>query len=332
MVHEHYFKEMRMVENPFAQNVIAIIWDFDMTLASSYMQKPIFKKFNVDEKKFWEENNCLIKQYEKRKIKVNPDTVYLNHLLTCVEQGIFPGLNNDMLRELGKEIEFFEGIPEFLKKVKDLIEKDEKFKKYHITLEHYIISTRLAEMIRGSKVAEYVDGIWGCEFIEEPIHSELKPEKSKNYNKSNTKEIKQIAYAIDNTSKTRAIFEINKGVNKHKDLDVNAKMPFDARRIPFENMIYIGDGPSDIPVFSLLKQNGGKTFAVYPKHSVDHFQQVDKLRKDDRIDMYGEADYREGTLTYMWITEHAKQIANRIYNEKETAIEEIISSAPEHIV
>lgn len=332
MVHEHYFKEMRMVENPFAQNVIAIIWDFDMTLASSYMQKPIFKKFNVDEKKFWEENNCLIKQYEKRKIKVNPDTVYLNHLLTCVEQGIFPGLNNDMLRELGKEIEFFEGIPEFLKKVKDLIEKDEKFKKYHITLEHYIISTGLAEMIRGSKVAEHVDGIWGCEFIEEPIHSELKPEKSKNYNKGNTQEIKQIAYAIDNTSKTRAIFEINKGVNKHKDLDVNAKMPFDARRIPFENMIYIGDGPSDIPVFSLLKQNGGKTFAVYPKHSVDHFQQVDKLRKDDRIDMYGEADYREGTLTYMWITEHAKQIANRIYNEKETAIEEIISAAPEHLV
>lgn len=47
--------------------------------------------------------------------------------------------------------------------------------------------------------------------------------------------------------------------------------------------------------------------------------------------MYGEADYREGTLTYMWITEHAKQIANRIYNEKETAIEEIISAAPEHI-
>lgn len=77
-----------------------------------------------------------------------------------------------MLRELGKEIEFFEGVPEFLKKVKDLIKKDEKFKKYHITLEHYIISTGLAEMIRGSKVAEYVDGIWGCEFIEEPIHSE----------------------------------------------------------------------------------------------------------------------------------------------------------------
>lgn len=89
MVHEHYFKEMRMVENPFAQNVIAIIWDFDMTLASSYMQKPIFKKFNVDEKKFWEENNCLIKQYEKRKIKVNPDTVYLNHLLTCVNKVFF---------------------------------------------------------------------------------------------------------------------------------------------------------------------------------------------------------------------------------------------------
>lgn len=319
------------MDHPFSQNVIAIIWDFDMTLAKGYMQKPIFEKFNVDEREFWRENNRLIEHFKAKRIKVNPDTFYLNHLLTCVEEGVFPGLNNEMLRELGKEIEFFAGIPEFLEVTKNLIEQDEKYKKYHITLEHYIISTGLAEMIRGSKISEYVDGIWGCEFIEEPIPTKLSNLRDERKNKRN-KEISQVAYTIDHTTKTRAIFEINKGVNKHFGIHVNDKIPLNARRVPFENMIYIGDGPSDIPVFSLLKQFGGKTFAVYPKNKVEHFLQIDKLRKDGRIDMYGEADYREGTLTYIWITEHVRQIAERIYQEKEATIKRNISAAPEHIV
>ena len=70
---------------------------------------------------------------------------------------------------------------------------------------------------------------------------------------------------IDNTSKTRAIFAINKGVNKHDYIDVNSKMDKEDRRVPFEHMIYIADGPSDVPVFFILKQYGGKTFAIHPK-------------------------------------------------------------------
>lgn len=323
-----------MAAQPFEQNVIALIWDFDKTLINGYMQAPIFRKYGVDGARFWSEVNALAEKYRKLNpdMRVNSDTIYLNHFLTCVKQGIFKGLNNRMLRELGRELTFFDGLPEFFTKLKTAIERDERYRKYNITVEHYIVSTGLAEMIRGSAIAQYADGIWGCEFIERPIASELAgPAPAEEEDGGREAEIDQIAYAIDNTSKTRAIFEINKGSNKNANIDVNSSMDRSLRRVPFEHMIYIADGPSDVPAFSILKQNGGKTFAVYPAGSPREFEQVDRLRRDQRIDMYGEADYREDTLTHMWLTEHARQIAEKIYNAKEQAIINSVSRPPGHI-
>lgn len=286
--------------NIMQQNIIAVIWDFDKTLIKGYMQQPIFNKFGIDGSEFWAEVDQLYDGYAEQGIKVNKDIIYLNHFITCTHQGIFKDLNNDMLKELGSQLEFYEGIPQFLKDLKDSIESNEKYKKYDIKLEHYIISTGLTEMIKGSEVSEFVKNIWGCEFIEIPIKSEL---EIKEYRKENGKEseekkiISQVGFAIDNTSKTRAIFEINKGVNEFKEIDVNTSVPKDKRRIPIENMIYIADGPSDVPVFSILNQYGGVTFAVYNKESKKEFEQVEKLRKNGRVDMFGEADYSENTLT-----------------------------------
>lgn len=96
-------------------------------------------------------------------------------------------------------------------------------------------------MIKGSVVVQYVKGIWGCELIEEEIEN-------------GEKIISEIGYTIDNTSKTRALFEINKGVNRHEGVEVNTKMPEELRRVPFRNMIYVADGPSDIPAFSLVNK------------------------------------------------------------------------------
>ena len=187
-------------------------------------------------------------------------------------------------------------------------------------------------MIKGSVVARYVKHIWGCEFIEEPIKSSLNGGNGKNRDSGNTeREIKQIAYAIDNTSKTRAIFEINKGSNEYPNIDVNAKISYEDRRVPFENMIYIADGPSDVPAFSVLKNNGGRTFAVYPKGNSRAFKQVNQLIRDGRIDMFAEADYSEGTTTYMWLMENVNQIASNIYNKKSDQIKRSVSKPPEHI-
>lgn len=311
------------------QNTIAVIWDFDKTLIPGYMQDPLFKEFNINADDFWTEVNSLPEKYQKQGIRVGKDTIYLNHILTCIQQGIFKDLSNAKLRELGGQLEFYKGIPEIFDVLKRVVEKEEKYKEYSIHVEHYIISTGLSEMIKGSKINEYIDGVWGCEFIEKPIRSNLdirvddKKEASEHV-------ISQIGYMIDNTSKTRAIFEINKGVNKYPDIDVNSKMERKDRRVPFENMIYIADGPSDVPVFSVLKQYKGKTFAIYPKGVEKAFKQVDELIKAERIDMYAEADYSEGTTTYMWLTKTVKDIAENIYNERIKQVYNSVGSVPSH--
>lgn len=312
-----------------ASNVIAVIWDFDKTIIKEYMQRPIFEKYNVNEKEFWKEVNELTERYGKQGVKVNKDTIYLNHILTCVKQDIFKNLNNQTLRELGSDLRFYDGVPEIFIELKNIIE-DYRYKRYDIRLEHFIVSTGLTEMIKGSKIAEHVEYIWGCEFIENVILSEL---EIKEYNKQTEVDpyLSQIGYTIDNTTKTRAIFEINKGINIYPEIDVNAYMPQEVRRVPFNNMIYIADGPSDVPVFSLLKSNGGYTYAVYPPEGEKEFKQVDKLRVDGRIDMYGIADYSKGTTTYLWLKSKVEEIAERIYKSLEGRIMEKTSTTPKHI-
>lgn len=313
------------------QNIIAVIWDFDKTLIPGYMQDPIFNEYNVDAKSFWDEVNALPEQYARRGIRVNRDTIYLNHIITCVNQGIFKGLNNEKLKNFGKELEFYPGVPEIFQDLRDLVEKEEKYKTFSIQLEHYIVSTGITEMIKGSKISDYVDGIWGCEFIETPIRSNLDVRVDGDKDEEKAETLNQIGYMIDNTSKTRAIFEINKGSNKFK-IDVNSKIDRDKRRVPFTNMIYIADGPSDIPVFSILKQYGGKTFAIYPKGNPKAFNQVNDLIRDGRIDMYAEADYQRGTTAYMWLSENVKQMAEQIYNSNLKQIIDSAGKVPVHIV
>ena len=300
-------------------NIIAVIWDFDKTLVDGYMQDPIFEKYGVDAKKFWEEVNSLPDKYwNDQKVKVNKDTIYLNHFINKTKEGIFKGLNNEILFELGKELKFYKGIPEIFEKTREIIEKNPIFQEYNIKVEHYIVSTGMKKMIEGSAISSNVEYIWGCELIQ-----------SKDEN--GDFEISEIGYTIDNTSKTRAIFEINKGINKNPEYDVNAKIKEGNRRVLFKNMIYIADGPSDVPAFSVIKKGGGSTFAIYPKSDRKAFQQVEKLREDNRVDMYAEADYSEGTTTYMWIINKIEELAQNIVNEEKSKLEASISDSPKHL-
>lgn len=312
-----------------SQNIIAVIWDFDKTLIPNYMQTPLFKKYGVEESRFWKETELLKDKYKKEGIRVNADTIYLNHILTYVQQDIFKNLNNSILRELGKEISFFPGLPDFFQKSKEIISEKKDYASFELKLEHYIVSTGLTEMIRGSLIAPFVEEIWGCEFIEDPyIPSGSELIKSD----STDKVITSIAYSIDNTTKTRAVFEINKGVNKYEDISVNQRMPEEDRRVPFENMIYVADGPSDVPAFSVVKKGGGKTFAVYQKEKPESFRQAKRLLEDQRVDMFGEADYREGTTTFLWMTEQIIEIADSIVYRKKSKLTEGSKGVPKHIV
>lgn len=336
-----------MNQAPFEQNIIAMVWDCDKTLISSYMQEPLFRHFGVDGGKFWREVNTLRDFYSKLGISVNADTSYLNHILTYVKAGLFKGLNNKLLHEFGKELTFYPGLPDFFGELKRLIEEDPKYKAFDIRLEHYVVSTGFAETIRGSAIAPFVDGIFGCEFIETPAQpgfadspeafiaalqaATCRSERSASEVEEPT-EIAQIASALDNTSKTRYLFEINKGSNKYPEtIDVNSSIAREVRRVPFQNMVYIADGPSDVPAFSILNYNGGSTFAVYPKGDVKGFKQADALRRDNRVQMFGEADYTNASQSWLWLTEKARAIADKIVEVKQAAIKNSAGAPPSHL-
>lgn len=301
-------------------NIIAIIWDFDKTLIDGYMQDPIFEEYHCDRQKFWSEVNDLPKKYkDEQNVRVNPDTIYLNHFIKYAKKGIFKGLNNEKLREFGKKLKYYPGIPEIFEKTKQSIEGNEIFQEYDIKVEHYIVSTGMAEVIKGSAVMDYVEQVWGCELIEEEIDGE--------------KIISEIGYTIDNTSKTRAIFEINKGVSRHEGVEVNTKIPEKHRRVHFINMVYVADGPSDIPAFSVVNKNKGATFAIYPKGDMQAMKQVEQMRKDGRVNMFAEADYREGTTAYMWLSNKILEFAERIREEEKEKIAKFAEAAlPKHLV
>lgn len=299
------------------QNVIALIWDFDKTLVNGYMQDPIFEEYKVNPVDFWKEVNGMPEYYAKKGVRVNPDIAYLLKFIRDAKLGLFKGLNNEKLRTYGAKQKFYPGIPEFFEKTLDLLKDDKECKEFNIRVEHYIVSTGFAEVIKGSALAPLVESIWGCELID----SEDTPEPI----------INEVAYTIDNTTKTRAIFEINKGVNKKNGQGVNAKMSEGQRRVSFKNMIYIADGPSDVPAFALVKKNGGLTFAIYPKGNITALNQVKQLRSEGRVDFFAEADYTEGTTTYNWLVEKIKGIAKRIIQEERNKLV-IANSGPKHIV
>ncbi len=318
-----------MASTLFTQNIIACIWDFDKTLIPAYMQAPLFQHFGIDESTFWAETNALAENYRRRGYNISSEISYLNHLLTYVQAGPMACLNNRMLRECGAKIQFYSGLPDFFSKSRAWVKAKAEYAKHEIEIEHYIVSTGLAEMVRGSAIANQVDGIWACEFIENSLQPGFL--RQKEFNLEAAAEIAQIGAMVDNTTKTRVIFEINKGTNRNPAIDVNSNITPEDRRIPLQNMIYIADGPSDVPSFSVVKKGGGKTYAVYNPSIRAEFEQNDRLRQAGRIDHYGPADYTYNSATYNWLHLQIEKTCDRIVTDREAALASRVARPPRHL-
>ena len=301
-------------------DVIATVWDFDKTLIRGYMQEPLFNRYGVDATSFWQENAKEIQRIEKLGLFVNKDTFYLNLMLRYAKKGMpFYGLTNEILKEIGKQQVFFEGVKQLFKSVQQLNNED-RYREYDIKFENYIVSTGLKKTIEGTEIAPYVTYIWGAEFIEAP-------------NEDGQMQISEVSYSLDNTTKTRALFEINKGVGiVDSPIDVNTKIPYDKRRVQFCNMVYVADGPSDVPAFSLIGQHQGATLAVYPRGDKEALHSVEKLRKDQRVQLIAEADYRKESTAYMWIMDRLETQANQIIARKKAYLDELGPGTPKHLV
>ncbi len=311
----------------YTQTVIAFLWDFDRTLIPGNQQEALFDAYGVDESTFWMEVDGLVEHYASRGVIVSKDAAYLLHILSYVKAGIFKGLSNARLRELGGLLKPAPGIPDFLTATRERIASEPRYAAEGMTVEHYVVSTGIRSMIEGSVIAPHLDGIWANTFLEglapPGYQDRLDVDRG-------AAEISHVAYMIDHTAKTRAIFEINKGVNTNPTLDVNARMSAEQRRVPIQSMIYIADGPSDVPSFSIINERGGKTLGVYTTEPRDNFRGVRVLQEQGRVQGMAEADFRPGEAAYLWLMDSLEQIAEGILADRTRAFADIPRS-PGHV-
>ena len=289
------------------QNVIAMMYDCDLTLTPSYMQKVLFDHFGVNERDFWEQNDSWQEKVRDQGVHFDDECVYMNSILKYVREEKFKGLSNNLLKELGANLKLFAGLPDFFKRMKDLVEAEDRYRCENIKVEHYIISTGMERTIRGSALG-VVDGIFASEFYEQQG------------------EIAGIARTVGYAKKTEYIHLINKGGNKDSCIGVNSLVSLEDRRIPFTQMIYVGDGPTDVPCFATLNHKGGKSFAVYHPHLQKAFAQAYQLQEEGRVFSFAAADYQDGshlsnTLEYT-VRQMADGIVERRKNQKRARIRE----------
>ena len=282
-----------------SSNTIALIWDFDNTLIKGCMQDPIFDAYHVNAELFWKQKEELGKFYRRQGLRVNMDTLYLNLFLQKVKNGELAGLNNQKLTSFGLKQHFCPGIPAFFSTIRQWIEQHPIYVMHDIHLEHYIVSNGMAAIIRGCALASETAAIWGCEYADTCGENAL---------------LDEIIYTVDHTAKTRILFEINKGLNR----DVNARIPPNEKRIPFSNMIYIADGQSDIPAFSLITERGGTAFGVYHRDQPYTLLQVKQLYSDGRLSAFVEADYSPSSPAFELIKAKVSQIADNLCSTRDS--------------
>lgn len=244
---------------PKKQPIVAILYDFDKTLATDDMQNFSFiPALGMTSADFWRETDEFAKKTEMEKI-----LSYMYMMIEkCKEKGI--PLTKEYLNKLGKEVKFYDGVTAWFKRINAYAEE------LGVKIEHYIVSCGTKEIIEGTSIAKEFKEIYACEFLFDESGIATWPKNAINY-----------------TSKTQYLFRVVKGaLNSNDDVAVNSRIEF--KRVPFRNMIYIGDGLTDIPCMTLVKEKGGRSIAIYPKGKKD---KVFPLFEDDRVNYICKGDY-----------------------------------------
>ena len=251
-------KEAEKMKKP----ICAILYDFDSTLAVTDMQNFGFiPNLGMTPAEFWGET-------AKFSERTGCDRI-LSFLSTMIDQAKKKGipLTREYLRECGKNISFFPGVTTWFSRINAYGEE------LGVKVEHYIVSSGNSEIIEGCSIAKEFMKIYGCEYVYDENGVACWPKLAINY-----------------TQKTQYFFRISKGAYEvNDDAGVNEKAK--SRRIPYSNIVYIGDGMTDIPSMIIVKNNGGRSIAVYPKGKEE---KVQDLYDDGRVNFISPADYSSG--------------------------------------
>ena len=270
--------------------IIAFLYDFDKTLCTTDMEDYAFiPSLGYTPAEFWGRANAF--GWENR---MDGLLAYMYTMIQeCAAQNI--KLDRAFLNHCGESIQLFPGVREWFARINAFGES------LGVQVEHYVISSGLREIIEGSGIAQEFREIYACEFYYNENGDACWPKLDVNF-----------------TNKTQFVYRINKGIlGVSRDKELNDSMPDDSKRVPFTNMIYMGDGLSDVPCMKMMRAYGGQAIAVY---QASNRQGVEKLLADGRVDFIFPADYREGMeldrtvrdiLRKMTITDRLLEVNNR---------------------
>lgn len=243
--------------------VVAMMYDFDKTLSTKDMQEYSFiPKLGLTAQEFWEQSNALAKEEKMDRI-----LSYMYMMVRMSKDKHQPIRREDFVA-LGKKIQLYPGVEDWFARINAFgLEQG-------VRVEHYLISSGLKEIVEGCSIFDQFKEVYASEFLYDENGVAVWPKLAVNY-----------------TAKTQFLFRINKGVlDISNDLDLNRSIPDELRPVPFRNMIYIGDGLTDVPCMKLVKLNRGQSLAVYKKEKATGYS----LLTDKRVDLIAPADYREG--------------------------------------
>ena len=269
------------------QPIIALLYDFDKTLCTQDMQNYAFiPSLGLAPGDFWKIANDFGRQE-----KMDSVLAYMYTMLRESEKRDIP-LTRQRLNHCGRNVSFFPGVTDWF----------ERINRYGgllgVQVEHYVISSGLREIIEGSAIAGEFKEIYASEFYYDGDGNPTWPRLAVNF-----------------TAKTQFVYRINKGVlDVSDDRTLNDSMPDDSKRVPFTNMIYLGDGLSDVPCMKMMRAYGGQAIAVY--QAVNR-RGVEQLLRQRRVDFIYPADYREGTELEITVKNIIRKMAvsQQLYEE-----------------
>jgi len=258
---------MHSKQEKFKHNVIALVYDFDGTLTPQPMQEyTVLPQIGLKEgKKFW-------KAVEDEALKTGGEEIvtYMRLMIKMSVEKQYR-VTPDVLRSLGKNIRYYPGVKTFFERINEYVKKQSNV---NVKLRHYVISAGLKEIIAGTSIAKYFYKIFASEYY----HDE--------YGKATFPKV-----IVNDTLKTQFIFRVNKGKESLHE-NINLYMPPQQRPIPFQNILYIGDGLTDVPCMTVIRKNGGYAVAVFKPGDFTGLKTCKELLKAERVDFIAEADYR----------------------------------------
>ena len=253
----------------FFQNTIALVYDFDGTLSPQPMQEyTVLPKIGVEPAQFW----AMVNR-EARETESDPMLVYMRHIIEALEREKVDVKREDFAA-MASAIEYFPGVATWFARMNAYVKKRSRGQ---VKLAHYLISAGQKEILEGVSIRKHFKRIYASEY---------------HFNHHGVATFPKLL--VTDTLKTQFLFRINKGLELVTE-SINEHMPEAERPIPFANMIYVGDGMTDVPSMALTKKSGGHTVAVFDPKSERQRAICVKLLDAGRADFIAAADYRKAS-------------------------------------